>query len=102
MAGHDTFRSDAFPKNLPNLLRVSRSVRSKTTDLGTVLLDVKEGKIFQINPLGSRVWAGLESGASLQQMVEQFSSEFSIPAATVAADIAEFVVFLKNNSLIQE
>jgi hypothetical protein len=80
----------------------STNVRSTVTDEGVVLLDISSGKIFQSNPVGSRIWIKLQQGSSLSKIVDEISAEFNAPREQVEADVLEYVQSLKTGGLIVE
>ena len=83
-------------------LRVADHVRWLTTAQGTVLLETKEGKIFTLDPLGSRIWTDVQAGLSVQAIIDNISREFGVPRELAARDVKEFVTTLKAYSLAAE
>jgi hypothetical protein len=83
-------------------MTASMNVRSTVTDDGVVLLDVSSGKIFNSNPVGSRVWMKLQEGSSISQIVDDISTEFKAPRKQVEVDVREYVQILKTSGLIVE
>ena len=83
-------------------LRVADHVRWLTTAQGTVLLETKEGKIFTLDPFGSRIWSDVQTGLSVQAMIDNVSRDFDVPREVAARDVKEFVAALKAYSLAVE
>lgn len=67
---------------------------------GAIVLDVRRGAMFRLNPLGSRIMESLERGDSASQIVQQLSREFDVPQGTVEADVREFLSALALHGLI--
>lgn len=71
------------------------TIRRLSNADGGVLLDLRRGAMFRVNPLGARVLDLLELGASPGQIAERFSAEFQVPLDEVLADVKAFVDSLK-------
>lgn len=81
-------------KPFPNDIR-----RVSSAD-GGVVLDLRRGAMFRVNPLGSRVLDLLDGGKSPRQIAEQISAEFGITLGRAQADIAEFFTSLENYGVL--
>lgn len=66
----------------------------------TVLLHVRNGAYFGIDPIGTTVWNGLNDGASLRDLCSTIAAEFDQPLEQVSADVRRFVEDLKANELV--
>lgn len=80
----------------------SETIRSTVTNDGVVLLDVGNGKIFNSNAVGARIWVKLQSGLDVPTITAQVSAEFNVPEERVRADVEEFVEKLKSNRIVLE
>jgi Coenzyme PQQ synthesis protein D (PqqD) len=80
--------------------KVSDSVRSTHGQDGAIVLDIRQGQMFNLNFIGSRILELLESGSSEQQIAEVISREFSADIKTVRKDVAEFLEQLKRYKLV--
>jgi hypothetical protein len=58
------------------LFRPSRHVLSTTEGEETVLLDMKRGRYYTLNEIGSRAWALLASGATGDGIVHSLCTEY--------------------------
>ena len=67
---------------------------------GGVVLDLRRGAMFRVNPLGGRVLDLLDQGHSLAQIAERLSAEFTVPLHEVRADVEEFIKSLKIHGVL--
>jgi hypothetical protein len=84
------------------LYRVSDGVRSTHGQDGAIVLDVHQGQMFNLNPVGSRILELLESGATEADIVETIVREFSASRDAVEKDVREFIGSLKEHKLVAE
>jgi hypothetical protein len=80
--------------------KVSDSVRSTHGQDGAIVLDVRQGQMFNLNLVGSRILELLESGSSEQQIAESISQECNVNIETVRTDVTEFLEELKKCKLV--
>jgi len=66
------------------------------------VLDIHQGQMFNLNPVGSRILELLESGATEAEIVDTISREFSASRETVEMDVREFIGSLKEHKLVAE
>jgi hypothetical protein len=81
--------------------RISEAVRSMQSQDGAVLLDVREGRMFSVNRVGSRVLEAMKSCASESEIAEMISEEFEVCRATAEKDVREFLAMLAQHKLVQ-
>lgn len=84
------------------LYRVSDGVRSTHGQDGAIVLDVHQGQMFNLNPVGSRILELLESGWTESEIVETISREFNASRDLVEDDVREFIGSLKEHKLVAE
>ena len=82
-------------------MRISRNVRTVVGKDGAVLMDVKGGLMFSLNPIGSIIWQQLSDGRTPEQIAERLSSEFGIARQQALTDVNEFVEQLQAQHLIE-
>ena len=82
------------------MYKVSDSVRSTHGQDGAIVLDVQQGQMFNLNPVGSRILELLESGSSEEQITDAISREFDADIKTVRKDVAKFLEELKVHKLV--
>ena len=89
--------------NLHDAQRVtsSREVLSRELDGETVLLDLGGGRYYALNEVGSAVWAQLEQGATVGNLVTALLSEFDVEEATLRADLDALLQDLLERGLVE-
>ncbi len=78
----------------------SDRIRSTVTSDGVVLLDVGNGKIFNSNAVGSRIWVKLQEGLPIDLVAAHLSTEFTVSPDRLRRDIEEFIEQLKANGIV--
>ena len=66
------------------------------------MLDIHQGQMFNLNPVGSRILELLESGSTEVDIVEMVSREFNASREMVENDVREFIGSLKEHKLVAE
>ena len=66
------------------------------------MLDIHQGQMFNLNPVGSRILELLESGSTEADIVETIIREFSANREMVKNDVREFIGSLKEHKLVAE
>ena len=66
------------------------------------MLDIHQGQMFNLNPVGSRILELLESGSAEVEIVDMISREFSASRKMVENDVREFIASLKEHKLVAE
>ena len=66
------------------------------------MLDIHQGQMFNLNPVGSRILELLESGYTEAGIVETISREFSVSQDIIKNDVREFIGSLKEHKLVAE
>ena len=66
------------------------------------MLDIHQGQMFNLNPVGSRILELLESGSTEVDIVETVSREFNASREMVENDVREFIGSLKEQKLVAE
>lgn len=83
-------------------LKASASVRIAETQDGAVLLDIKQGLCFNINPVGTLIWKQVSEGRETHQIAQLLVELFNIPPEQAHRDVQEFLHDLKRKQLIYE
>jgi hypothetical protein len=81
-------------------IRTTDSVRETINQDGAVLLDIKQGVCFSMNPVGARIWEKLKRECPLDEIASSLEQEFHVSRAQIEADIADFVSELRQRKLI--
>jgi hypothetical protein len=84
------------------MLRVSDTVHSTHNQDGAIVLDVRQGQIFNVNFVGSRILELLKSGSTESAIVNEISREFDVSRDLAENDVQEFLQNLKKCHLVEE
>jgi hypothetical protein len=77
----------------------SSNLRSIVDHDGAVILDISRDQFYSMNPVGTFVWARLQKGESLDQIVTALAAETGHDSDTVRNDVDDFVADLKSKHL---
>ena len=66
----------------------------------TVLLQIKQGTYYGLDPIGTRVWAGLTEGRLAIDVCREIAEEFGVAQEIVEQDARTFLEELKANEII--
>lgn len=83
------------------MYRVAESVRSTHGQDGAVVLDIRQGQMFNLNLVGSRILELLETGATETAIVEEISQKFEVSSEIAQSDVREFIESLKQHHLLE-
>jgi predicted ArsR family transcriptional regulator len=84
------------------MYRVSNTVHSTHSQDGGIVLDVRQGQMFNVNFVGSRILELLKSGSSESATVDQIGREFGVRQELAENDVREFLQDLKKCHLVEE
>ena len=93
--------SQADKVGLP-MCRVSEGVLSTHGQDGAIVLDIRQGQMFNLNFVGSRILELLETGEPEPAIVKRISQEFKVDHGTAERDLREFLETLRQHSLLEE
>jgi coenzyme PQQ synthesis protein D (PqqD) len=82
--------------------RVSDTVRSTHNQDGAIVLDVRQGQMFNLNFVGSRILELLKSGYTESGIVDEIRREFVVSRDLAENDVHEFLQNLKKYHLVEE
>ena len=82
--------------------QLSDAVRSTHGQDGAIVLDVKQGQMFNLNVVGSKILELLERGATESEIVKVICRDFSAARELIENDVREFLETLKRYKLIEE
>jgi Coenzyme PQQ synthesis protein D (PqqD) len=82
------------------MYRVSESVRSTHGQDGGIVLDVRQGQMFNLNLVGSRILELLKQGFTESAIVEEISQEFLVSHNTADKDMRDFIRSLQSHNLV--
>ncbi len=69
----------------------SRKLPGRALKGETVLVDARARRVFVMNPVGGAVWAGVQRGASADEIIAEVVARFAVDEARAAADVAKFL-----------
>jgi len=84
------------------MYRLSDTVRSTHNQDGAIVLDVRQGQIFNLNFVGSRILELLKTGSTESAIADQISREFDVSRDLTEKDVREFLRNLKKCHLVEE
>jgi hypothetical protein len=84
------------------MYRVSDGIRSTHGQDGAVVLDIRQGQMFNLNFVGSRILQFLNGGSTPPEIVDEIVREFGIGRDRAESDVNEFLETLKKNRLVEE
>lgn len=84
------------------MYRISDTVRSTHNQDGAIVLDVRQGQMFNLNFVGSRILELLKSGSTESMIADEISREFGVGRELAENDVREFLQNLKKCQLVEE
>ena len=84
------------------MYRVSDTVRSTHNQDGAIVLDVRQGQMFNLNFVGSRILELLKNGSTESAITDQISREFGVGRELAESDVRQFLQALKKCHLVEE
>jgi hypothetical protein len=67
---------------------------------GAVLLHLDTGDYHSLNHLGSLIWALVDGGTTMEQLIAAVSAEIESPPPGLEADVRQFLAALRDRGLI--
>jgi hypothetical protein len=83
------------------MYQVTKTVRTTHGRDGAVVLDIREGQMFNLNVIGSRIVELLQAGSSEENIASQISAEFRVAKDIAEDDVREFLGALKKHRLVE-
>jgi hypothetical protein len=83
------------------MYRVSDTVRSTHSQDGAIVLDIRQGQMFKLNFVGSRILELLKRGATEPAIVDEISRDFDVSRDLAESDVREFINTLKEQGLVE-
>jgi hypothetical protein len=82
------------------MIRLSEHVRTVNSPDGGALLDLRQGRMYRVNGVGSMVLELLTNGNSEDVIAREISERCGVALDTAAADVRDFVASLTQNALL--
>ena len=83
------------------MYRVSEGVRSTHGQDGAIVLDIRQGQMFNLNFVGSRILELLNNGSTESAIADQLSRDFDVSRDIAEQDVREFIDALKEHRLVR-
>ena len=83
------------------MFRVSECVRKTSSKDGGIVLDVKHGRMYGLNSVGSRIIELLEQQLTPTQIAQEIAAIFGVTADIADRDVREFLETLEKHQLIE-
>lgn len=83
-------------------MRLGKDVALTETDGGTVLLDQRSGRYWQLNGSGSLILSTLLGGGTTEQAAEAVVARYPVDVERALADVRSLVDSLRTAKLVRE
>jgi coenzyme PQQ synthesis protein D (PqqD) len=80
---------------------VARDVVFRDLDGEAVLLDLKTGVYFGLDPIGTRIWHLLRERCRLAEIRDALAGEYDVTAEALGDDLLQFVGELEAQGLLE-
>lgn len=84
------------------MYKVSEGIRSTHGQDGAVVLDIRQGQMFNLNFVGSRILELLEIGATESTIVDEISRKFEVSRGVAESDVRKFIESLKQHHILED
>ena len=84
------------------MYRVSEGVRSTHGQDGAIVLDIRQGQMFNLNLVGSKILELLELGSTESAIIDVISQKFEVSRDIAESDVREFIESLKQHQLLED
>jgi hypothetical protein len=91
----------AEPRSEPRLRR-GPGVTSAEVHGEAVLLDLKRGKYYALNPTGAAVWELLAEPRSREELQTAMLARYDVAPEVLRADLAALLEDLRDNGLVED
>ena len=83
------------------MYRISEIIRITHGPDGAVVLDIRQGQMFNLNLVGSRILELLQGGSAQPEIVDQIVLEFGVSRDLAEKDAKEFLQTLEKLQLVE-
>lgn len=77
--------------SLTTVVERNEAVAFAEIDDVVVMLDVDEGRYYELDEFGARIWAAIESGASVAAICDTLQAEYEVATEVCHRDVLNFV-----------
>jgi hypothetical protein len=82
------------------MYQVSAGVRSTRNEDGGTVLDIANGQMFRLNPVGAMILELLGKGRQETEISKEITDQYGITEETAVADVREFLKSLEEHQLV--
>jgi hypothetical protein len=79
---------------------INPDLRSRVTPDGAMILDIAADEVITLNATGGYIWARLEEGKTVDQIVATLATETGHDPVVVANDVREFIAQIAEKHLV--
>ncbi len=83
------------------MYEISTGVRSTRNEDGGIVLDIDQGQMFRLNPVGALILELLGKGRPETEIAKELASQYGISEETALADVREFLTSLQEHKLVR-
>jgi hypothetical protein len=83
------------------MYKVPEGVRSTHGQDGAIVLDIRQGQMFNLNFVGSRILELLKDGSAQPEIVDEIVREFGVSRHLAENDVRDFLQTLRKYRLIE-
>ena len=87
--------------SLSSYMRIPDGVLSRDLQGEVVILDLKTGVYFGLDPVGTRIWHLLQEHQSLQKVLDSLVEEYEVTEAQCMEDLISFVAQIRERGLVE-
>ncbi len=87
--------------SLTSRVRIPDGVLSRDLQGELVILDLKTGVYFGLDPVGTRIWHLLQEHQFLQKVLDSLVDEYEVTEAVCAHDLLGFVAKMLERGLVE-
>lgn len=82
-----------------NYIRNDSTISGRLHD-ELVMMNIKKGKYFSLNPVATRIWDMLENALSAEELCLQLTDEYDVDAEQCRKEVAELLEEMEKLGLI--
>jgi predicted Rdx family selenoprotein len=84
------------------IYKIAEDVLSKTVNDEEVIVNLKTGTYFGLNPTGTVIWNHLKKGSAPEVILNDLLEQFETSEDELKQDIEHFVSHLKSQNMLSE
>lgn len=88
--------------SLRDSYRISEEVVFREIGGEAVILDMRHGTYFGLDPVGTRIWHLIAQHGRLARVFDSLLEEFDVSSAVLEADLTSLVTRLRERHLLQQ